>query len=377
MDKFHDINYFTDRHVAQAIAKLGQDKNFIHALRCLRYPNVTNLLNPYLYRKQRQTLQQKFKQVKTLNQFQQQMFCYLDDMVKSTTSQASCSGLEQLNPQQAYIFISNHRDITLDPAFINYFLFQHWNKSLRIAVGDNLFDNSFVSLLMLLNKSFSVKRHEPSLKKRLTYVKQLSSFIRYCINDEQQSVWIAQRNGRAKDGIDKTDSAIIKMLTINRQTTGFAEYTKNLAIVPIAISYEYDPCDIDKAQELYTLEKTGDYKKLENEDFESMAKGILGYKGHVHVAFGQPLQQELADAESVSLYLDQQIQQLYNIHSSNIIAYEQLNRSIPNGLRYSKKQKKVFMQRMERVPSHLTRHWLEAYANPLIQRWSGLSGQAR
>lgn len=365
MDNFSDIIHFKDSDAALAVKQLLHEQDFIHAIRCLRFPNIANSLNPILYRLIKRQLNKRLKQVDSLNSFQKRMFYYLDFMARSTAANVSCSGLQHLDKETSYLFISNHRDITLDPAFINYFLYQRWGKSLRIAVGDNLFDDSFISLLMLLNKSFSVIRHEPSPKKRLSYFKQLSAFIHHCIKNEQHSVWIAQRNGRAKNGIDISDPVIIKMLAINRGKTPFADYIKSLNIVPVAISYQYDPCDTDKAQELYTLENTGVYHKSENEDINSISKGILGYKGHVHVAFGKPIDSTFIDAESLSLYLDKQIQQLYQPHSSNLVAYELINGSIPSGLSYSKKQQQEFMARLAKVPEHLKTYWLQAYANPL------------
>ena len=189
---------------------------------------------------------------------------YMDKMILDTTTKLTHSGLENLAEDRGYLFISNHRDITMDPAFVNYILYHAGYETLQIAIGDNLLKNPFVTDLMRLNKSFIVKR---SLKGRelLKSLNLLSQYIHHCINNEH-NVWIAQREGRAKDGIDKTDPTLLKMLAMGNRELSLGNSLKELRIVPVAISYEYDACDELKAEELYTLEQTGSFMKTDRSD---------------------------------------------------------------------------------------------------------------
>src|SRR5690606_21760891 len=187
------------------------------------------------------------------------------------------SGLDKLSHDKSYLFISNHRDIAMDPAFVNYMLYHAGFDTLFIAIGDNLLKRPFVNDLMRLNRSFIVKR---SLKGRelLKSSKQLSEYIHHCIA-ENRNVWIAQREGRAKDGVDRTETALLKMLGMARRPEGLAEALKPLHIVPVSISYEFDPCDALKGNELYQKTELGSYQKDDQSDINSIVTGMIGYKG--------------------------------------------------------------------------------------------------
>lgn len=368
------IDHLNDSDTGAFVHALLNDAAFRKAIRCLQFPRWPELLHKPLEQWIYWQLCRRLAKVQSVDKFQSQMFFYLEHMVKASTTLTTSAGLHILDKQQAYLFVSNHRDITLDPAFINYFLYQQWDKSVRIGVGDNLLDQSFVSKLMLLNKSFSIKRMEVLPRKRLANMHSLAQFIADSIQHEQHSVWIAQRNGRAKDGIDKTDPALIKMLSIHHRHQ-FSEYIKQLNIVPVAISYEYDPCDILKAQELYTLECTGQYQKSENEDLHSMVQGIMGFKGDVHVHFGQPLTTVYPDAAAVAAAIDEQVIGSYKLHASHIFAYQKLYAhstelgKLEKVLSLTPQQwrdkRAYFDRRFNTVPEHLQAHWLAMYANPV------------
>lgn len=371
MEHFAHIRPFIDSEVADAVAALLADADFVRAIRLLRFQRLPKALDGLLLPLTHRALQRQLQDVHTVDAFQQRMSGYLDYMVASTVDTLSFSGFEALCPDENYLFISNHRDITLDPAFINYALFHRWQRSLRIAIGDNLLSDSFVSPLMRLNKSFLVKRSATAPRKLLANLQELSAYIYFCLKQDKHSVWLAQSAGRAKDGADKTDAAIIKMLAMNiAQGVEFSSYINKLNIVPVSISYEYDPCDALKAQELYTLATTGQYIKSENEDFISMGKGILGYKGNVHIGFGTPLEGEYPNPAAVAQQLDRQIISNYQLHASNILAFELLLSELPAHLaaNYSKKEKQVFMERYRALPLHLRDHWLAMYANPVLSK---------
>src|SRR5690606_9915307 len=284
------------------------------------------LLEPLVQR----VLKQQLAHVNSVLDFQHVVEKYLTAMIDSTTTTLTVSGLEQLDPQQAYLFVSNHRDITMDPAFVNWSLYHNDCNTLRIAIGDNLLTKPYVADLMRLNKSFIVNRSAKAPREKLKAAKHLSAYIYHSIVNENHNIWIAQREGRAKDGCDKTNSAVVGMFTLARaKTTEFKDYIRSLNIVPVSISYELDPCDEAKARELHYQRTTGSYKKQEHEDVKSIALGITGQKGHVHVAFGRVMHADYQDTDDVVEELDRQILQNYVLHSSNCFAYQALHGTAP------------------------------------------------
>jgi glycerol-3-phosphate O-acyltransferase len=208
----------------------------------------------------------------------------------------------------------------MDPAFVNYMLYHAGFETLQIAIGDNLLKRPFVTDLMRLNKSFIVRR---SLKGRdlLKSSKQLSEYIHYCIGTGR-SVWIAQREGRAKDGVDRTDTALLKMLALARRDEGLMAALNALHIVPVAISYEFDPCDLLKADELYQKSEHGTYQKTDQSDIHSIVTGMVGFKGHVHVSFGTEITLSSDDADDAAAQVDAQIIQNYLLQSTNHLAVQ-------------------------------------------------------
>src|SRR5690554_2751152 len=229
MDQFASIRPFTDNEAAEAIISLLNDKHFIAAIGHLRYSYLPRTVRLPLAPLIKYQLKRRLRNIHSLDAFQYRMSGYLDYMIKSTVNTLSFSGFDALAKSKNYLFISNHRDITLDPAFINYALFHQWQKSLRIAIGDNLLSDDFVSVLMRLNKSFLVKRSETAPRKLLANLQELSAYISFCLKEDNHSVWLAQSAGRAKDGLDKTDPAIIKMLAMNKShDVGFSTYINKL-----------------------------------------------------------------------------------------------------------------------------------------------------
>lgn len=379
MDKFADIRPFNDDEVIDVIASIIADDEFIAAIRALKYPKLPAFLNPLLFPLFRWVIKRQVRDVKTVADFQARISGYLDHMIETRVDKLTISGLDKLSPNESYLFVSNHRDITLDPAFVNYALFHKFNKTVRIAIGDNLLTKDFATKLMRINKSFIVKRSEKAPRKMLAALRELSEYITHSLKNDHHCVWIAQKEGRAKDGVDRTDAAIIKMFAINDgRGEEFGNFIKSLKIVPVSISYEYDPCDEMKANELYSVATNGSYTKAPQEDIASIAKGISGYKGNVHVSFGEVLQESFDDAEAVASWLDKQIIDHYVLHPSNYFAYEKLYGEFPEGVFSSKrlpfnapamsKEKRFFEERLAAVPEHLRPFWLNAYANPILSK---------
>jgi 1-acyl-sn-glycerol-3-phosphate acyltransferase len=261
-------------------------------------------------------------------------------MINTTTESFSVSGLDKLDLFQACLFMSNHRDIALDPTFVNWALHLNGQDTVRIAVGDNLLKKEWVADLIRLNKCFIVKRSAIDRREKLSAAKLLSEYIEYSLNAEKQHIWIAQKEGRAKDGNDLTNPAILSMLALNKSKgTDFSEYIKNLRIVPVSISYEFDPCDINKAKELQKIEREGSYDKPDNEDVRSIVSGITGKKGRVHIHFGKVLTGEFGNGKEVARHIDQEILRGYEPFSTGPVAFKMLNKDDTNSFdsdKYSK-----------------------------------------
>lgn len=358
-DKFNDIRPYNDDEIQPAIKRVINDQEFIEAIISFRFPKVPKFFACILKPLLRRYLSYKWGSISSIDEMQDVVGEYMVHMIASTTTQFSYSGLENLDATKSYLFVSNHRDIAMDPAFVNWALYCEKFKTVRIAIGDNLLSKPYVSDLMRMNKSFIVKRSVVGVREMLKSLSHLSDYI-FSSLKEESNIWIAQREGRAKDGFDKTEPAIIKMFYVNgkKKKIAFPEYIKQLSIVPVAISYEFDPCDQQKAQELHDKAETGEYKKSQFEDIESIVNGIVGQKGRVHVAFGTPLEEEYADPEAVAEAIDKQIYQNYRLQPSNLIAAEQQSEQITDTDRLA------FAKHLQAVKPELQDRVVEMYANP-------------
>lgn len=359
-DRFSDIRPYSDDEIQPAIQRVINSDEFMDAIVSFRFSKVAKftgfLLKPLL----RRYFLYKWGAISSIDEMQQVVGGYMQHMIDSTTTKFTYSGLDNLDANKNYLFVSNHRDIAMDPSFVNWALFSENFKTVRIAIGDNLLSKPFSSDLMRMNKSFIVKRALKAPREMMKAVLQLSDYIFSSLQSDS-SIWIAQREGRAKDGFDKTEPAIIKMFYINgkKKKIPFNDYIKQLNIVPVAVSYEFDACDQHKAQELYDKAQTGEYKKSEFEDIESIVRGIIGQKGHVHVAFGKALDEDFEDAEQVASAIDKQIYQNYYLHPSNFIAAKQGLESI------SDIDREAFEGRLQGMPSSIQETVLKMYANPV------------
>ncbi|MEK9648815.1 MAG: 1-acyl-sn-glycerol-3-phosphate acyltransferase [Gammaproteobacteria bacterium] len=381
MSDFEDIRPYRDDEVRPVVDRLSKDETLCRALGKFTHPLLYKFFPGKVTAKVQSTLADEVAHVQTIHDVQLVIEKYLDRLIESTTTSLTNTGLDTLDTSEHYLFISNHRDITLDPALCNYMIYHHGLDTLQIAIGDNLLQRPFLTDLMKLNKSFIVKRSVQG-RDLLKASKQLSSYIHHCIKGGE-NVWIAQREGRAKDGIDKTETAIIKMLHMaNRESTlklTLQESINSLNIVPVAISYEFDPCDRAKAEELYTIDNTGKFEKDENSDVQSILSGMIGEKGAVHVAFGEKIQfDDAVTAEGVAREIDEQIIRNYKLHAVNYAAMEIVQKDfmdfstlpdileMPASLINSKRR--AFRKRLASMPKKYHSYVLNMYANPVIRK---------
>lgn len=372
---FDTIRPYYDHEVRPTLDRVLNDKEMISAVTRFRFPVLTSVIPFILKPLVRWFLRRETREVKDVKTFQDVVKKYMDRMIARTTTQLTQTGIEKLDKQQSYLFISNHRDIAMDPAFVNMMLYQYGMGTVRIAIGDNLLTKPYASDLMRMNKSFLVNRSETAPKKLLVALKNLSAYIYYSLTVEKSNLWIAQREGRAKDGLDRTEPAIIKMITLAKpKGVTFADYIRSLHIVPVAISYEWDPCDIAKANELHAKRAQGSYQKGEHEDVQSIARGISGFKGNVHVAFGDVLNGDYADADDVAAELDRQILKIYRLHATNYLGHgmvaqeqhEKLSRNLI--IRDLEEKRPLFERRVKECPPESRDILIAMYANPVISK---------
>lgn len=361
-DLFADIRPYHDDEVPAALERLMADDELLAAIAHFRFPSLSRwfgwLLKPLI----RSALQRRCATVRSVRDVQMEVAHFMERMIASTTDGVTYSGLEQLDSEKGYLFISNHRDIAMDPAFVNWGLFKCGLETVRIAIGDNLLRKPCATELMRLNKSFIVKRSVKGPREMMKAFNELSAYIAHSLADGH-SIWIAQKEGRAKDGDDKTDPAILKMFYMagKQQKRSFAEYMQSLNIVPVAISYEFDPGDEAKARELVERAQSGSYEKGEFEDIDSIVSGIVGIKGRVHVSLGKPLSGDYESPEELAQAIDQVIHSQYRLFPSNLLAAGQAD-----GVTAEERQR--FESRLATMPSELRDTVRAMYAKPVENR---------
>ncbi|GLS27619.1 1-acyl-sn-glycerol-3-phosphate acyltransferase [Marinibactrum halimedae] len=376
MSKFDDIRPYNDDEVAATVCRILNDPELSHAVASFKFPALTKAAPWLICPLVKWYLKKEFASVSSVQAFQAIVERYMSRTIDTTSEGLSTSGLDKLDPSKAYLFVSNHRDIAMDPAMVNWALYQKGFTTLRIAIGDNLLTKPYVSDIMRLNKSFIVNRSATAPREKLKAAKHLSSYIHHSIVEERANIWIAQREGRAKDGKDITNSAIISMFSLSKpKKDDFGQYIADLNIVPVSISYEWDPCDAAKARELYTLCEEGKYDKSEHEDIASIATGITGQKGKIHVAFGEVLGTEFENTDAVAEEINRQIHANYVLHPSNMIAYQKRHGSVPDvpvgedNLPFDQGRYAVemdtFNQRLSNLDARYHDVYLAGYANPV------------
>jgi 1-acyl-sn-glycerol-3-phosphate acyltransferase len=377
-DIFKDIRPFTDHEFPEVKKRLIANEFLIATVRMMIWPRAPEWLDGITALLIKAFLKIRLVNIHTVDQFQKKIIGLrlLKWVLDQSTDRLTWSGLEHLDHNKSYVFISNHRDIVLDSAIINYILNDAGHKVPYIAFGDNLLFNDMIEDLIRINKAFIVKRNLPP-KQQLKELKHLSTYINLLLNGGDH-IWIAQREGRSKDGKDQTNPAIIKMLHLaeRKSQPDFAAYIKSIRIVPVAISYEKDPCDRLKARELYKTRLKGEYKKKRKDDLVSMATGISGDKGNIHVAFCPPLAGEYESDKEVAEAIDQAIHDAYKLWPRNYVAYDQLTDSTTCQQFYNDQEKEVFLANYRNLKPEIRKILFQIYANPIISKKSHRSEQS-
>lgn len=361
-NKYDDIRPYSDREVSEVLSRLLNDVGLLDFLARWRYPRLSQLFPALARLPISLYLRYKLGSVDSVKGFQDVVYYYVKRIINETTDGFEYSGIENLDPDQSYLFVGNHRDIAGDSMLLDYALYVSGLDTVRIAVGDNLVQIAFATDLMKLNKSFFIKRSEEGPKKVYAGLLQSSQYIHQSLKDGH-SIWIAQSEGRAKDGMDVTDPAIIKMFALAERKSDFAELTERLNIVPTTISYEYDPCDVQKAVELEEIARSGSYKKSKGEDLANLVRGLGGYKGRVKLTVGTPLKGEYLSADEVALEVDRQMRENLELFPVNQWAFSQLDTE--NTPTANDALLERFKQRLLACPEAARAHFLQMYANPI------------
>lgn len=365
---FEDIRPYVDSEIPAAMQRIVSDKYF---------PLVCDFLFPDM---PVQAVAALVGSCRTVEEFQMRvMYKVIYAIAHKTTSGLSVSGMERLDPAKDYLFISNHRDIMMDAAFLQVLLSDAGRKTSEITFGANLMQGQLVIDVGRSNKMFRIERPTTVTSARDFLLKSqyVSEYIRYVVTQKKESVWIAQRNGRTKDGIDLTDQGIIKMFNLSG-TEDRVQSLADLNIVPLSISYEWEPCDELKALELYAKSSGQPYIKKPGEDLNSILTGITQPKGRVHLAVCEPLHREelepfdkFANPEfnkAVAELIDSRIRPAYRLYPNNYIAADLLSGKRNHS--YTDSEKEAFVNHVDKItreyPDELRDILLHIYANPIL-----------
>ena len=373
MDPFKNIRPYTDAEVAEVLSSLTSNHSVLNALIGLQFPGILSKI-PLLKYFIKLRLISRAKTIHTIDDYQKVFKKLMEKVVRESITDFSVNGLEKLNQNHSYLFISNHRDITLDAALLALNLYQSGFKTFNIAVGNNLMEESWASDLFRLNKSFIIQRSGATKKEIYSGLSLASQFINKSIFQDNDSVWIAQKQGRAKDGIDETDPALLKMIHLSeRKSKSIAEYFNSLGVVPVSISYEFDPNDQLKAMELDASEFNNKYVKEKDEDLKSIANGITGFKGHVTLNISEPMEFEPNDDyQAISSKITNSILKMYELHPTNFAACNLLGWDWQGQTNFSSEEINLAQKELDKRTKPLgisaRSKLLEQYANPVIRK---------
>ncbi len=355
---------------------------FLEAMQRIVNSDVFPLLASFVYPEETvEAVRKRVAGFTTIRQFQHDAMVRVNEQViKRSMTAFSCSGLEHLNPQRRYLFVSSHRDIMLDASLLQYQLVVNGFETTEITFGANLMTNPVVVDVGKSNKMFKVERPGGASRDFYRASLHLSEYIRHTITQKHESVWIAQRNGRTKNGIDSTDQGIIKMFCMSKPHNKIQALAE-LNIVPIAVSYEWEPCDILKTLELYESQYTR-YTKKPGEDLNSILTGIIQFKGRVHFEVCKPLTlAELMQLEpltnneyhrEVARLIDRRIHAAYRLHPNNYIAHDMLYGNATYRAMYTDEEYNLFHKRLAQLECYdtcdierLKELFIGIYANPI------------
>lgn len=371
MSKFDEIRPFYDNEVNDALLNVA------------RHPMMKALMSFTFPDRAEDFWIDQFPNVHSIKDFQSQFISQtVHQILKRSSEGLTTSGFENLDKNTAYLFISNHRDIVLDTSLLNLSLLENGLIMTSSAIGDNLVKKPFLHVLAKLNRNFLVQRGV-SIREQLGSSKMLSEYILTLLKEENRSVWMAQREGRTKDGNDTTQQGVLKMLAMSAGDLPLKEFFKSLKIVPLSISYEYDPTDVLKMPQLMAKARNEVYIKDEKEDFNTMLSGVLGQKKHIHLHAGKVLDVELDNIETendnknkqlqaIAEIIDNSVLQNYKLWPTNFIAYDLLYDTNRYAEKYTEAEKQLFERRLEMridvTDKVLKESFLSMYANPVINK---------
>lgn len=370
LSDFDDIRPYHDSEVPVVIERLAQNPTFTEVIQYV-FPEITEA-----------GIKEMLKKISTVEDFQREISRPgIRKLVESTSDSVEVSGMENIDTNTCYLFISNHRDIILDSALLNVVLLENGHRTTQTAIGNNLLSSPLITDLTKINKNFVVLRNAAA-REFYENSMRLSNYIAYNIKGGHSSIWIAQREGRTKDGLDKTQPGLLKMLSIGCDEP-LRHCFADLKVTPVAISYEQDPCDTLKIPELKAVSRDQKYEKAADEDLRSILTGLTSHKGRIHLSIGKTIDAQdlevMADFPNLNDKLrilgemiDQQIFQLYKLWPSNYMAYDLLYGDREAATEYSNDDLCAFELRMKKrlKAAGLTQDedytWLlKMYANPV------------
>lgn len=371
MQKFDKIRPFYDAEINEAICS-SLNHPMMKALMNFTFPDIED-----------NVWKEQLKKTHSIRDFQCN-FIYqsVQKVLEKSSDGLSTSGFEKLEKNTAYLYISNHRDIILDTSLLNASLFDNGLVMTASAIGDNLVKKAFMHTLAKLNRNFLVQRGL-SPREMLLSSKLMSDYIGQLLLRENRSVWIAQREGRTKDGNDATHSGVLKMLSMGSTEDNLMGYFKKFKIVPVSISYEYDPTDALKMPQLMAEANNEIYIKEKNEDFTTLLSGIIGQKKHIHIHVGEVLNTELdfineefdnsnKQIQALAQVIDDSILKSYKLWPTNFIAYDILYKTDKFSNFYTENEKSLFERRLEiKIDGNnpiALEGFLNMYANPVVNK---------
>jgi len=368
MSKFDTIRPYYDTEVNDALHQV-YDHPMMKAIMNFTFPDVED-----------EVWMEQLKRTHSIRDFKINFIYPAVQMVLNKSSEGLfTSGFENLDKHTAYLFVSNHRDIILDTSLLNFSLYNQGMMLTTSAIGDNLVKKPILLALSRLTRNFLVFRGLP-VRELLENSRIVSEFIKESLLHENRSVWIAQREGRTKDGLDATHTGVLKMLAMAKEGTTEMEYLKQLKIVPVSISYEYDPTDVLKMPELMAKSRAEVYVKSKNEDFITLANGIIGQKKRIHIHVGKVIEEEIDGIMEQHKFVSKQFQALgevidkailsnYKLWPTNYIAHDLLYQNNEYGDFYTQEEKEEFEQRLNKGvdigDEVAVRNFLAMYANPV------------
>jgi len=371
MQKFDAIRPFYDSEINEALHDV------------VNHPMMKTMMNFTFPEVQDEVWKDQLKKTHSIRDFQCN-FIYntIQKVLEKSSEGLTTSGFDKLEKNTSYLFISNHRDILLDTTLLNVCLFEHGLVMTASAIGDNLVKKAFLSTLAKLNRNFLVLRGLTP-REMLQSSKLLAEYMGQLLLRENRSVWIAQREGRTKDGNDETNPGVLKMIGMGSDEANLMDYFKKLKIVPVSISYEYDPTDVLKMPQLMAEANNEVYIKEKNEDFMTILSGIMGTKKRIHISVGDVLDTEIdqimaendngnKQIQALAQVIDDSILRNYQLWPTNFIAYDILNETDKFSHLYKENEKSLFERRLEmRIGSDnpVTRlGFLSMYANPVVNK---------